>query len=246
MNTEQAKLLRRSIIFVITAIGFFTFLTFDLGYAIPYKLDDPNHVPFTWLMFWTHLSNIGAMIWISLALTASIGKYDKLEYCISSWFIKNMVYTFIIVTGLVFVAVAYIPTIIKYATPGYIEGIGDASLSYRFMVILGTTFKHVIIPGMFIYLAIIEKGYSKTTDNLSSISKSMILFIFPFLYFVYVILFTSLGVPAPYPVLDYVDPEGQYEVWQMFIFLILDLIVGSLYIFISYLQFWWDKKQQQK
>ncbi len=193
-----------------------------------------GYLDWNWMMYWTHLSNLGALIWISLAFLAVTIKSEKIESFVQNWNIKNTVFTFILVTGIVFMTLCYIPTLISYATPGPIKEVtnfesdhilwlissGDSLTSelsdsynlmsngptaiYRFFVILGTTIKHLIIPGMFLYLAVTERGYVKKNENITDGQRSMILFILPVLYLTYTLVFGSMGLAnPPYPVLDF-------------------------------------------
>lgn len=295
-KTRERKILERTIIFSITIIGFISFLIFDLAFAYSYKLD--GYKDFQWLAFWTHISNTLALIWISLSLISLLTNNDKLESKIQHWNVKNTIYTFIITTGLIFVAVSYIPVVIHYvksgpigeienlikniAMEGKIQGFEvDTSLSmlenysnvnqwilesvdsgqkifvmtngneininpnnlYRAFVIIGTTFKHVIIPGLFIYLAFTEKGYT-STQGISDWNKSMIQFIWPCIYLVYAITLSASGVfNPPYPVLDFGFTYSFYEmtsrsqyIWGI-IYLLLDLVVGIVFVSTSFLQY---------
>ncbi|NQX83320.1 MAG: hypothetical protein HRS50_01215 [Mycoplasmataceae bacterium] len=243
MSREQSKFLTRLIIFSITLIGFLVFVSFDFSTNNKYDYES-SYFPITWFLFWTQLSNIGALIWITIAFISSIIKSDKLEKIVNGWFFKNLVFTSILVTGLLF-SIVYIPIIIKFSKPGIIDEIhGNASTFYRVMLIIGTTFKHVLIPGMFLFLSIVDKQYTKDKMNMTILKKVMIIFIIPCLYFVYIILVTSLGAPAPYPILDF--SSGNFKLWEIFLFLIINIFIATIFCFISYIQFWKFEKISKK
>ncbi len=314
-KTRERRIIERSIIFSITLIGVIFFMIFDFGFVYTYRLDGYND--WQWFAFWTHLSNMAAFTWISLALIAVLTRNQGLEHWLQHWNIKNTVFTFIITTGLIFIFVAYFPVVIFYAKQGPIAeleefvrqvaidgelkyqvfndvitnnaieaGVNpvtidsilnqitievvntlldmgqtefemangrmidtDPSAAYRSCVILGTTFKHVIIPSMFGYLAVTELGYYRT-KNISDTERSMIQFIWPCLYLVYAITLASVGlIMPPYPVLDFGFTYSFYEMtpmWQcLYILLcaILDILVGVIFVFTSLLQNKWSQKK---
>ncbi len=295
-KSRQRKLIERSIIFTITFIGVLFFMIFDFGFVYTYKLDGFRDLQ--WFVFWTHLSNMGALTWISLALIAAITNNQKLEHWLQHWNIKNTVFTFIITTGLIFILVAYFPVVIHYskggpvgelvsftqelAYDGSVVGLGegipaakelaalvdsgvyefglingdtitvDPEVWYRTCVIVGTTFKHVIIPGMFIFLGLTELGYYRT-KNISDFNRTMIQFIWPCLYLTYAITLSACGlVSPPYPVLDLGFTQAFYQMSKInqYIYviasLILDLMVGFTFVATSMFLNWWNKSKSDK
>ncbi|BDU67367.1 MAG: hypothetical protein TYPL_0200 [Candidatus Tyloplasma litorale] len=245
---EKRKLIERIIFFIIIFSGFSFFLIFDLVYSVPYRLDG-SHNPWDWMMYWTHLSNIGALIWITFAFIAVIFKSEKIENEIQSWWFKNTVYTFIIVTGIVFMTFAYVPSVIKYSSEENIMGYPDLYNSitidverYGNLYIATTTFKHLIIPSIFIYLAFTERNYTKSNRDISVYQKVMLQFILPCLYFVYVLfLASSTTCQPPYAVVDYGFTEN-VEWWKYIFYIICDLLVGVFFIFVSWFQYYWNNK----
>ncbi len=290
-KSEKRKLIERSIIFSITAFGFIFFLTFDLFFAYAYRIDGFNDLQ--WIAYWTHLSNLAALIWITLAFIAITTKNESIEKWIQHWNIKNTVFTFIIVTGLVFMVVVYIPVVNAYTKNGDIPEIQelvlkmawsphnaiinpvknglpirpdlsyvgnvhgefitnkqyhiftDPSTTYRAMVIIGTTFKHLIIPGMFMYLAVTEVGYYRTRQ-LNDYQRSMIQFIWPCLYIVYSITLCSAGlIIPPYPVLNFGFTYSFYAMSEnmqlayALTALFLDIMVGIIFVLTTFAQNKW-------
>lgn len=317
VKTRKRKIIERSTIFTITLVGFLFFTIFDFGFVYSYRLDGIDDLQ--WFGFWTHLSNTAALIWITLALISITTSNDKIERFINHWNVKNTIFTFIITTGVIFMLVAYIPTVVTYSKPGNIEALAelvykmgrqgnllltnnvlafitnstgltvdevnniielqgwtttpllklvvensvettfeltngkdiciDPSTTYRTCVIIGTTFKHLIIPSLFIYLGFTEIGYFRT-KNISDKNRSMIQFIWPAMYLVYVLTLTSTGlISPPYPVLDFGFTESfrsiEYE-WQQIllasIYFVLDLSVGVIFVFTSLFFNWWNSK----
>ncbi len=295
-KSRRWKLIERSIIFSITVIGFSLFLIFDLFFAYAYRIDGFNDLQ--WIAYWTHLSNLAALIWISLAFLAVTTNNEKLESWIQHWNIKNTVFTFIIVTGLVFMVVAYIPVVIAYTkngdiaeiqelvlkmawtpnhpiidpvanglpaqlpteiTPELISGVSgayettagytvytDPTALYRASVIVGTSFKHLIIPAMFLYLGFTEIGYNRT-KGLSDYQRSMIQFIWPCLYIVYAITLCSVHIILPpYPVLDFgftytfYSMSESMQITYALTALFLDIVVGVIFVLVSFAQNKWN------
>ncbi len=257
METDKRKLRDRSIIFTISAISIFIILVFDLFFSFQLSIlssvrDESAGTAWNWMMFWTHLSVMGSFVWITFALGASITKSEKWEGRVQSWIWKNLTFTFILVTGLVFVTAAYFPTLYIFIFGEGVKG-HDESGWYDFMVVLGTTLKHVVIPGMFLYLALTDVGYSEES-KLNKWEKSMTLFMFPCLYLVYVVVFASCGLAdAPYPVVNFEfnPPFGETEIHQISIWVALayvacDIFVGFLFVMISLLQFNLEEKKKEK
>ncbi len=230
------------LLFFLVFFMFLEFSIFDLGFTYFYRLQD--HSILKWLMFWTHLSNIGALVWISVEFISISLKKEKLREFNNRWYIKNLVFTFIIVTGVVFMFCSYFPVFIEYTKPGVIEEIGiDPSSLYRALVIIGTTFKHFLIPGIFIFIFFLDPYYSRPKSNLKNeklYKKTMILSIFPSLYWIYVLFFTSLGIDAPYIIIDFVN---QTVVWKNVVNLILNLGLLIIFMFISYFQLAYAEKK---
>ncbi len=305
-KTRKRKLIERLIIWSITFIGIIFIGVFDFWFSYSYRMD--GFMDWQWMMFWTHISVILSFIWISMAMMSAVVDCNERENLVTHWLIKNTIYTFIITTGLIFCAVAYIPTIIIYSGHGNIAEIQslvvdyamggelvnytvdsslgnwdlylnakefvsssidagstsfetvsgfsievDPTTTYRTFLIIGTTFKHVIIPGMFIYLAITEVGYTRT-KGMTRFRRSMIQFIFPCLYLSYALVLSSTGlVNPPYPVLDigftYEFYDGTSEISQyvsIIIYSILDIMVGVIFVATSYILYFWNDKMVDK
>lgn len=300
-KTRKRKLIERSTIWIITFLGLLTFAIFDLWFAYPYKID--GFMDWQWLMFWTHMSNVLAFIWISMALMSAFVDCNERENMVGHWLIKNTIYTFIITTGLIFCAVAYIPTVITYSTAGSISGLEslvidyalggqlldstgvvgsnyleikasvdalvlggqttfetingfaietDPSAAYRSFVIIGTTIKHVIIPGMFIYLGVTEIGYTRV-NGMGRFKRTMIQFAFPSMYLVYAVTLSSTGiVNPPYPVIDlgftehFQSLDQNEQIIRVIVYVILDITVGVIFAATSYLLYVWSDKQLEK
>lgn len=237
---KKQSLKTKTILTLYVTTMFILFLVFDLFFADPYKINGEND--FYWFTFWTHLSNIGAVFWINIWLLASWKNSQKLSNFINNWFIKNLVFTFIIVTGIAFMSTTYIPTFYEYSKPGIIDSIGrDPSFTYRFFVIFNTTNKHFFIPFIFIYISLCEKETIGINKDIKNKDKTMIISIFPFLYFIYIIFVTSLGVDAPYPIVNFTSANS--EIYIYVLYLCIDIFVLFLFLFISYIQFeYWNKK----
>ncbi len=308
-KSRKRKLIERSILLTLVLVSFIWFSIFDFFFSYAYRIDGFNDLQ--WFAFWTHLSNTLALVWISLAAIAVWTNNDKLEKIIQHWNIKNTTYTFILVTGIVFIAVAYFPVVIAYSTAGPIkelqelvirmgfdgfiidadlDGVNsiedllnnyddtlwvyqvlkgkqtwfetangrnvvtDPSALYRFMVISGTTLKHIVVPVIFGYLAFTELGYYRTR-NISDKNRSMIQFIWPCMYLVYAVSLSAAGVfLPPYPVIDFGFTEVFYiyhpELLQQCMIVItwgiLDITVGILFVGISFFQNYWNRRVLEK
>lgn len=345
LKSRKRKITERSLIFTITLIGFLFFFIFDFFFVYSYRIDGYNDLQ--WFAFWTHLSNTGALVWITLAFVAVLTNNQKIERFINHWNVKNTVFTFIITTGLIFMLVSYIPVVIIYSKsgpineicelvyksarqgnlalsnlaaeeissiidglvdpeniesineaiaefiaangygwgttpligliieaykndpslalnlPGLVEGSVftlengntiniDPNVTYRTCVIIGTTIKHLIVPGMFTYLGFTEVGYFRT-KNITDGQRSMIQFIWPAMYLVYTMTFISAGIfSPPYPVLDFGFTVGFREMepgmqlaWTSICFA-LDLGMGVVFVCTSLFFNWWSSSRVEK
>lgn len=122
----------------------------------------------------------------------------------------------------------------------------DPTTMYRAWVIIGTTSKHVIVPLIFVYLAVTELGYFRTR-NISDTRRSMIQFIWPCLYIIYATTLGACGlISPPYPVLDFgftysfYDKTVSEQCWYVAAAMILDVLMGVVFVLISRIQNWWN------
>lgn len=254
MKTAKRKAIEINIFFSIMTIGLLFVLIFDFLFSVSYRIDSSlyetsfHEGPWDWMMYWTHLSNIGAYFWMLLAFIALTFKLKKVENFTNNWFVKNTVFTFIIVTGLIFMTIAYVPTVMKYVQ---IDKLDDEIVNnvrwisiqlYSAFVILGTTIKHLIVPVIFIYLSFTERNYLTGKRNISIYQKISIQFMLPCFYFIYVFIFASSHIALPpYPIVDFGFQE-EIKPWVSLIYIALDLGVGLLFIITSLTQYlWWDK-----
>lgn len=256
MDNKKKILLSRTIVFAITVICFAIFLTFDFGWNEIYKFDD-NHVPFTYLVYWSHLSNINALVWITIAFVSVLTINNSLENIVNNKVFRNLTFSSIFLTGTIFMIFAFIPMVIQMSTPGemYLNGYGDyinPSTAYRTMAILGTTFKHLIIPGMFAILFFL--GYDRPAYKESKLSNGKttgVLLLAPIAYWIFVIVLNLCGVQIPYSVLDFVNPSAFIDGWTNLIpnvyvretlNIIIDFALLIYFGIVSFFLFWWDDK----
>lgn len=263
MFKRQKQLILRSTTLAITLVGVIFFTWFDSSVSTLYSKNwDPNlhnaanstYNGFYWLIFWTHLSNLGAFAWISLSWVALVFKIEKLEKIMNGQYLKNLVFTFIIVTGLVFMSIAYIPTILCYSNTGKEWAIDLPKYidmnprTYGILEIVCTTFKHLLIPLSFIILALFDGEYTSAPLKQKPLSKALTLFIVPVLYVVYVgVLASYLNVQVPYVIfnfsghpdalwLPFLSEEIQFNYSLTYIInIILVLMIAVVFIGVSYL-----------
>ena len=248
MNKSQKQLILRTIAVVISLLALFFMIYFD-AFMMQDQLDGntwgySNH-PVYWFTFWTHLSNLGAILWAFLAWIALVFKIERLENIINGQYIKNLVFTFIIITGIVFMLIAYIPILWAYTNDSWIsEHFGDNISNYRFyeaMQIITTTFKHLLVPGIFLIMAIFDGEYTPSKHEVTPLQKAKILFIVPVLYIIWILLLSSYaGANVPYPIFNFSGTEK--SLWIPFvdsyiltyiIDIVCILVVGATFIIIS-------------
>ncbi len=258
-KTRKRKLIERSIIFTITLTGFLLFFIFDLFFNYITRIDGFRDLQ--WLVYWTQLSNIITFFWITLAFIAVVFDIYNLEQWINHWNIKNTVFTFIIVTGVVFMWFGFLPLVSTYSKPGPINRLidfnkisgmnvnTDPNITYRVFIILNTTIKHLIIPGMFVYLGVTEFGYTNTKGT-TNFKRTMIQFIWPALYLIWSITLSATGlVKPPYPIIDlgFEKYFAHAIYWQQCLWVIFSILswvfMGVIFVTTSYILYWWSDKK---
>ncbi len=192
-------------IFIIVFICALIWLPYDLFFSDTYKIFGTietndgivRNDPINYFLYWTQLSNIAVLIWITLLLFSIIGKKDKMEFKLNGWFLRGTLLTVIITTGTVFMLVAFIPVVVTYSTPGSItingNIIDDYDLFHRIMTIFTTTLKHFVVPMLFMWEVLAGKINSKNNDqNESNINKVLKTTFIPLFYFVFVVLVLAI------------------------------------------------------
>ncbi len=239
MTLDKKK--RITIIFIIVAISAAIYLPYDLFFSYAYKWFGERHSdPLEYFLYWTQLSNLFALAWISLLFFALVGKKEKLEFNLDRWNVRGVMLSFIITTGTVFMAVAFLPTIITYSRPGpyYINGEDFKTLTtaYKVFLIATTSLKHFVIPMLFLWEMFAGKMSTTGNKEMTNFQKSLQTMIYPMAYFTFVILVLTLdsNTYPPYPVFWFAstntanDPNI-YSIIIAFLSIIAEFIVVIFY-----------------
>jgi len=227
----ETDLVRRIIIF------FSTLFTISFSMAVDFSHGKDFS---SWIAYWTHISCLMVLGWSFTALIGEVVKNEKLTSIVESLYWKGLTTIVIIVTGTVFFVFGLIPVLyygIKNNEPE---------------IIFSTFFLHIVTPSLMFWEFSSKWKLTGNDEKETNKQKISILFIFPAMYFVFVMLLISNGANPPYPIFNFssapdIFSNNEYLEYFWYVASIVSSICVALwFVFISKICLNWEKRINKK
>lgn len=169
---------------------------------------------FTWLMYFTTLSNIFVFIWSSIVFLNIYLENFKIKSFSEHWFIKNITTLCIFITGVVFTIILF-PWSIAENPSNWL-----AIVMFYFGLSLA---QHVLVPIFMVTDFFLTKGSDiNNQSNKDLIIKTSISTIIPLFWLSLSLILIYFNVLSPqYPFMDVFDTQGNSLIINVFILLLI-------------------------